>query len=64
MLVRKRPAGQDIEQPSFVEGIQWKLEPQSWQLTWRLSATTLQQGQWELGTVGLSELGETTTLVG
>jgi hypothetical protein len=64
VLVRKRPAGDLIEQPSFVEGIEWTLGPTSWGLVWRLSSTALQQGQWELGTVGLSELGETTTLVG
>jgi archaellin len=64
VLVRKRPAGQDIEQPSFIEGIEWNLAPQSWRLTWRLSSTALQQGQWELGTAGKSELGTTTTLVG
>ena len=63
VLVRKRPAGDPIEQPSFIEGIEWSLGPQSWRLTWRLSSTPLQQGQWELGTVGLSELGETTSLV-
>lgn len=63
ILVRKRPAGDMIEQPSFIEGIDWTLGPQQWRLTWRLSSTALQQGQWELGTAGLSELGETTTLV-
>ena len=64
VLVRKRPGqGDMIEQPSFVEGIQWALGPQSWRLTWALSSTALQQGQWELGTVGKSELGVTTTLV-
>ena len=63
VLVRKRPAGDMIEQPSFIEGIEWTLGPQTWRLTWRLSSTVLQQGQWELGTVGLSELGETTSLV-
>lgn len=63
VLVRKRPEGDVIEQPSFIEGIEWQLAPQSWRLTWRLSSTPLQQGQWELGTVGKSELGETTTLV-
>ena len=64
VLVRKRPAGDMIEQPSFIEGIVWDLRPQQWRLTWALSSTALQEGQWELGTVGKSELGETTTLVG
>ena len=64
VLLRKRPwQGDLIEQPSFIEGIQWALGPQSWRLTWALSSTALQQGQWELGTVGKSELGVTTTLV-
>ena len=64
VLVRKRPGqGDMIEQPSFIEGIQWQLPPGSWRLTWALSSTALQQGQWELGTVGKSELGVTTTLV-
>lgn len=63
VLVRKRPEGDIIEQPSFIEGIDWTLPPAPWRLTWRLSSTALQQGQWELGTVGKSELGETTTLV-
>jgi hypothetical protein len=64
ILVRKRPAGDTIEQPSFIEGIEWRIGPGTWRLTWRLSSTALQQGQWELGTVGKSELGTTTTLVG
>ena len=65
VLVRKRPwQGDMIEQPSFIEGIQWNINgSQSWKLTWALSSTALQQGQWELGTVGKSELGVTTTLV-
>ena len=63
VLVRKRPVGHTIEQPSFIEGITWQIDPGRWHLTWNLSSTALQQGQWELGTVGLSELGETTTLV-
>ena len=66
VLLRKRPwQGDMIEQPSFIEGIQWGINgSQSWRLTWALSTTALQQGQWELGTVGKSELGVTTTLVG
>ena len=65
ILVRVRPEGDPIEQPSFIEGIEWSIRgSQSWRLTWRLSSTALQQGQWELGTVGKSELGVTTTLVG
>ena len=64
VLVRKRPAGDVIEQPSFIEGIQWDIVgSQSWRLAWALSSTALQQGQWELGTVGKSELGVTTTIV-
>ena len=64
ILVRVRPEGDPIEQPSFIEGIEWNIRgSQSWRLTWRLSSTALQQGQWELGTVGKSELGVTTTLV-
>ena len=65
ILVRVRPEGDPIEQPSFIEGIEWTIQgSQSWRLVWRLSSTALQQGQWELGTVGKSELGVTTTLVG
>ena len=65
VLARKRPGqGDMIEQPSFIEGIQWQLPPGPWRLTWALASTALQQGQWELGTVGKSELGVTTTLVG
>jgi hypothetical protein len=64
ILVRKRPAGDIIEQPSFIEGIQLSDDAGHWRITWNLSSTALQQGQWELGTVGKSELGVTTTLVG
>jgi len=64
ILVRKRPAGDVIEQPSFIEGMQINDDAGHWRITWRLSSTALQQGQWELGTVGKSELGVTTTLVG
>jgi hypothetical protein len=65
VLVRKRPYNSDvIEQPSFIEGILWNIGPGSWRLMWALSSTALQQGQWELGTVGKSELGVTTSLVG
>ena len=63
VLVRKRPVGDVIEQPSFIEGINWDIGPGTWRLVWNLSSTALQQGQWELGTVGLSELGVTTSLV-
>jgi hypothetical protein len=63
ILVRKRPAGDVIEQPSFIEGMQINNDAGHWRITWQLSSTALQQGQWELGTVGLSELGETTSLV-
>ena len=64
ILVNKRPAGDVISQPSFIEGIQIDDDAGHWRITWNLSSTALQQGQWELGTVGLSELGVTTTLVG
>ena len=64
ILVRKRPQGDVIEQPSFIEGMQINDDAGHWRITWQLSATALQQGQWELGTVGKSELGVTTTLVG
>jgi len=64
ILVRKRPAGDVLEQPSFIEGIQINNDAGHWRITWNLSATALQQGQWTLGTVGLSELGVTTTIVG
>jgi hypothetical protein len=64
ILVRKRPAGDVIEQPSFIEGMQITDDAGHWRITWRLSSTALQQGQWELGTVGKSELGVTTTIVG
>jgi hypothetical protein len=64
ILVRKRPAGDPIEQPSFIEGIQINNDAGHWRITWQLSSTALQQGQWELGTVGKSELGVTTTIVG
>jgi len=64
ILVRKRPAGDVIEQPSFIEGMQLTDDAGHWRITWNLSSTALQQGQWELGTVGKSELGVTTTIVG
>jgi hypothetical protein len=63
ILVRKRPAGDAIEQPSFIEGMQIDNDAGHWRISWRLSSTALQQGQWELGTVGLSELGVTTSIV-
>jgi hypothetical protein len=53
-----------IEQPSFIEGMQITNDAGHWRITWNLSSTPLQQGQWELGTVGKSELGVTTTIVG
>ncbi|MGH2373037.1 MAG: hypothetical protein ACRDIC_06105 [bacterium] len=64
ILVRKRPAGDVIEQQSFIEGIQITNDAGHWRIIWNLSSTALQQGQWELGIVGKSELGVTTTLVG
>jgi len=63
VLVRKRPVGDVIEQPSFIEGIEWDISSGRWLMTWRLSSTALQQGQWQLGIVGKSELGVTTSLV-
>lgn len=63
VLVRKRPAGSIIEQPSMIEGIDWSIGNGLWRLTWALSTSTFTQGQWTLGVVGKSELGETTTLV-
>jgi len=63
VVVRKRPVGDVIEQPSFIEGISWDIGPGRWQLIWNLSSTALQQGQWQLGVVGKSELGVTTSLV-
>jgi hypothetical protein len=53
-----------LSQPSFIEGIQIDDDAGHWRITWNLSSTALQQGQWELGTIGLSELEVTTTLVG
>jgi len=64
IVARKTPAGDPIEQPSFIEGIAWEIEGGRWRLTWALSSTTLQQGQWQLGVPGRSELGVTTSLVG
>jgi hypothetical protein len=63
VLVRKRPAGDVISQPSFIEGIAITDDAGHWRVTWSLSSTALQQGQWQLGTVGRSELGVTTSLV-
>jgi len=63
ILVRKRPVGDTISQPSFIEGITWDIGPGRWRLIWNLSSTALQQGQWQLGVVGKSELGVTTSLV-
>jgi hypothetical protein len=63
ILVRKRPEGDVLEQPSFIEGIQIDNDAGHWRITWNLSSTALQQGQWELGTAGKSELGVTTTIV-
>jgi hypothetical protein len=63
VLVRKRPAFSDvIEQSSFVEGIQWEIGAGSWRVRWALSTAPLQVGEWQLGVVGKSELGVTTTL--
>jgi hypothetical protein len=64
ILVNKRPAGDVLSQPSFIEGIQIDDDAGHWRITWNLSSTALQQGQWELGTIGKSELEVTTTLVG
>ena len=63
VLVRRRPVGDMIEQPSFIEGIGYEIRPRSWRITFALSSTSQQEGQWQLGVVGLSELGVTTTLV-
>jgi hypothetical protein len=63
VLVRKRPAGDVISQPSFIEGIAIDDDAGHWRFTWNLSSTPLQQGQWELGVAGKSELGVTTSLV-
>lgn len=57
------PAGTLIEQSSFIEGIEVGIGPARWDVLWQLSSTSFQVGQWELGTVTLSELGVTTTLV-
>jgi hypothetical protein len=63
ILVRKRPAGDLIQQPSFIEGITWDIGAGRWRAAWNLSSTALQQGQWQLGVAGRSELGVTTSLV-
>ena len=63
VLIRRRPVGDMIEQPSFMEGLNYEIRPGNWRITIPLSSTSQQQGQWELGTVGKSELGVTTTLV-
>jgi hypothetical protein len=63
ILVRKRPAGDEISQPSFIEGIQIDNDAGHWRITWNLSSTALQQGQWQLEVAGKSELGTTTSLV-
>jgi hypothetical protein len=63
ILVRKRPAGDVISQPSFIEGIQIANDAGRWRITWNLSSTALQQGQWQLGVAGKSELGLTTSVV-
>lgn len=55
------PAGTLIEQPSMVEGTTIDIGPQRWDVTWNLSSTLFQVGEWELG---VSALGDTTTLVG
>lgn len=64
ILVRKRPEGDVISQPSFIEGMQTDIRPGNWRFNWALSSTALQQGQWQLEVVGKSELGITTSLVG
>jgi hypothetical protein len=63
IIVKKRPAGIIISQPSFIEGINIANDAGHWRIIWNLSSTVLQQGQWTLGTVGKSELGVTTSLV-
>jgi hypothetical protein len=66
IAARKRPPnGGLIDQPSVVEGMHWEYAASRYlRAVWSLSSTSYQQGQWELGTVGKSELGVTTTLVG
>ena len=53
-----------IDQPSIVEGLHWEYAASRYlRAVWSLSSTSYQVGQWELGTVGKSELGVTTSLV-
>lgn len=66
IIARKRPpSGGLIDQPSIIEGIRYDIWPQEQRfgVTWSLSSTALQQGQWQLGVVGKSELGVTTSIV-
>jgi hypothetical protein len=64
ITVRKRPEGDEIVQPSFIEGINIDNDAGHWRITWNLSSTTAQEGLWQLGVAGRSELGVTTSLVG
>ena len=64
VLVRRRPVGDMIEQPSFIEGISWEIGPGNWETTWNLSSTLPQVGQWILGDTTYSVLGTTTSLTG
>jgi len=65
VVARKRPSsGGLIDQPSIVEGIRWDYAASRYlRATWALSSTAYQQGQWQLGVPGKSELGITTSLV-
>ena len=63
ILAKKQPVGDLISQHSFIEGIHYEIRPGQWRITLPLSSTSQQLGEWELGTVGKSELGVTTTLV-
>jgi len=65
VLARKRPPnGGLIDQPSIVEGMAWEYAASRYlRAMWALSSTSYQQGQWQLGVAGRSELGVTTSIV-
>jgi hypothetical protein len=63
VLMRAEPEGSDeIEQPSYVEGISWDIGPNGWRLTWDVVALTRRAYFWVLGDPIQGRLGITTTL--
>jgi hypothetical protein len=62
ILVRKRPAGDVLEQVSFIEGMSIDDDAGHWRIVWNLSPAPSAAGGWRLGITGSSELTVTTVL--